>query len=94
MKSYAVVDRIEGKYAVCEVELVEVEESPKIDFLEKVTDMIDVPLEKITSVVGEVKERDVLIVEHEDERVTKIYSKDEEEKQRRIKIIRKIIETI
>ena len=40
MKSYASVDRIEGQFAICEIELVNLEESKSIKYFEKETVMI------------------------------------------------------
>ena len=94
MKSYATIDRIEGKYVVCEVEYVDIEQSQKLKFKEKRTGVIDIPRETITSAIGEVKEGDILVVEHEEDELTSIYGKDDKEKQRRIDIIRKIIESL
>ncbi len=56
MKSYASIDRIEGKFAVCEVELIPVEESKPEDFATKETEMFDIPLQKIPTFIREVQE--------------------------------------
>ena len=84
MKSYACVDRIEANFAVCEVEMVSVEDSALLDVSEKETMMIDVLVTDIIEVVGNISESDILVVEHLNENVINIYGKDEEEKQRRI----------
>ena len=94
MKSYAAIDRIEGKYAVCEVEYVNIDESLKLKFSEKRIEMIDIPMSIINGLVGEVKEGDILVVEHEEDEIMCIYNKDDKEKQRRNDIIRKIIENL
>lgn len=47
MKSYATIDRIEGNFAVCEVELIPIEESKPEDFATKDCEMMDVSLRKI-----------------------------------------------
>lgn len=91
MRSYASIDRIEGKYAVCEVELLPVEESRPEDFAIKDCEMMDVSLRKIPFYIRKVKEGDILVVEHNGENVTRVYSKDEEEKARRLKILRGIM---
>ena len=91
MRSYASIDRIEGEFAVCEVEMIEVDSSKAEDYSEKETQMIDVSLEKIHSSVGDANEGDILIVEHNGEEVTEVYCKDEEEKQRRIAILRELL---
>ena len=91
MKSYASVDRIEGICAVCEVELLPVEESKPEDFADKPCEMIDVSLQEIPIEIGEVKERDILVVEHNGKNVTHVYSKDEEEKARRVKLLKELM---
>ena len=94
MKSYAAVDRIEGKYVVCEVELVKAEESANLRASEKETEMVDILLENVVSSIGEVQESDILVVEQEEGKVTHIYGKDYKEKERRAEIIRKIMEKL
>lgn len=91
MKSYASIDRIEGKFAVCEVELIPVEESKPEDFATKETEMFDVSLQKISTFIGEVQEGDILVVEHDLEDVYFVYYKDEEEKARRLEILKSIM---
>jgi len=91
MKSYAYIDRIEGKYAVCEVELLSVKESKPEDFSAKETVMIDVPLRKFPRILGKVEQGAIFIVEHDGENVTFIYFKDEKERKRRIEVLQSII---
>ena len=91
MKSYASVDRLEGDFLVCEVELIEVEESNPTDF-DKPTEMIDIPVEQANAKLGDVQEGDIIVVEHEDGNVTEILCKDEAEKQRRIEVLKAIME--
>lgn len=83
MKSYACIDRIERKFAVCEVEMVSVEDSALMDVSEKETMMIDVLVTEIVGVVENIHESDILVVEHDGCNVTAIYGKDENERQRR-----------
>lgn len=92
MKSYAAIDRIEENIAVCEVELLETEQSKTTDFFDKETKMMDVLLEKIHEVTENVEEGDILVVEHDGENVIYIYYKDDSEKQRRIEILQAIME--
>ena len=94
MKSYAAVDRIEGKYVVCEVELVKAKDSKRLRASEKETKMVDILLENVVSSIGEIQESDILVVEQEEGEVTNIYGKDDEEKERRAEIIRKIMEKL
>ena len=90
MKSYASIDSIEGKFAVCEVELLPVDESKPEDFTVKDTVMIDVLLQEIPASLGQVKDGDILVVEHDEESVISIYCKDDEEKARRLELFRRI----
>lgn len=91
MKSYASIDRIEDKFAVCEVEILPIEESRTEDFAIKDTEMMDILLQEIPENIGKVQEGDVLVVEHDDENVTSVYYKDEEEKARRVELLKSII---
>lgn len=91
MKSYAVVDRFEGEFAVCEVEVLPIEESYVEDFLSKPTVMMDIPIIEIYNSIGNFQEGDILIIEHNGEMVITIYSKDEEEKSRRIELLKQMI---
>ena len=43
MKSYMTIDRIEGKFAICELEFISTEQSAEVDYWERDTEMIDVP---------------------------------------------------
>lgn len=88
MKSYASVDRIEGKFVVCELEMLEVEQSKPEDYAKKETVMVDVLLGFICSIVGEIHEGDIIVVEHDSENITQIYYKDDAEKARRIEQIK------
>ena len=91
MKSYASVDRIEGKYAVCEVELLPVEESKPENFATKDCEMMDISLQEIPADLGEVNEGNILVVEHDGENVSAVYCKDEEERARRQKLLKEIM---
>ena len=91
MRSYASIDKIEGKYAVCEVELVPVEESKANDFANKDCKTMEVFLQEVLDCVGDAKEGDILVVEHDRENVNLIYKNDEEEKERRLKVLRSIM---
>lgn len=91
MKSYVSIDSIEGKYVVGEVELCEIEESKTEDYAVKETTTIDIPLIDVITVVEQVEEGDILIVEHDGENVLCVYCKDEGEKARRVELIKKIM---
>lgn len=88
MTSYASIDRIEENYAVCEVEMMELEESRKTDFGTRDTIMVDIPVHKILEVIGrEPEEGDIIVVEHEGETINLICYEDVNEKTRRIQQI-------
>lgn len=91
MKSYASVDRIEGKYAVCEVELLPVEESKPENFATKDCEMMDISLQEISADIGEVKEGDILVIEHDGQNVTCVYCRNEAEKARRLEVLKSIM---
>lgn len=92
MKSYASVDRIEAQIAICEVEMLETCDSDSINYGERVTEMMDISLEKIEDKIGQVEEGDILTVEHDGAMIFRVYEKDEKEKQRRIDALKAIME--
>ena len=94
MISYASVDRIEQDYAVCEVEFVDVNDSDRIEFTEKETEMIDIPLDVATGEVGTIDEGDILVVEHDGTSILWIYCKDDEEKRRRMEALKSLMEKL
>ena len=63
MKSYMTIDRIEGKFAICELEFISTEQSAEVDYWERDTEMIDVP----TAMLKDPEQGDVFMVEHEKE---------------------------
>ena len=92
MKSYAAIDRIEGKFAVCEIELVPVEESANLTPFEKETKMLDISIDVISRVCGDIQESDIIVVEHEENSdEISVCGKDQDEKQRRIELLKKIM---
>ena len=91
MRSYASIDRIEGEYAVCEVELLPVEESNPENFAIKDCEMMNFPLNDIPTNVGDVNEGDMLVVEHNGEKISSVCSKDEQEKTRRLELLKLIM---
>ena len=88
MISYAYIDRIEGEFAVCEVENLPFEESKPEDFKSKDTVMMDIPLDQFPQFMGSVNEGDIWVVNHNSEDVIWVYYKDEEEKARRLEILK------
>lgn len=95
MRCYASIDRIERNFAVFEVDLFLLEDEECKLIGHEITDtvMVDIPLQEIPADIGEVGEGDILIVEYEkEEGVTTIYSKDEEEKARRLKLLKELMD--
>lgn len=93
MKSYASIDRIEGDFAVCEVENIDITESKNIDYSEKETLMIDIPMDKIYSTLGkQINEGDIIVVKHNDDIITEICYQDEVEKARRTEYIKSLMQ--
>ena len=86
MKSYMTIDRIEGKFAICELEFISTEQSAEVDYWERDTEMIDVP----TAMLKDPEQGDVFMVEHEKETLYRVYGKDNEEKRRRIEALKAI----
>lgn len=86
MRSYLSVDRIEENYAVCELELIDIETSKQTAIWDRETQMIDVPLQFLNGV----NEGDVLQVDHCGEAIERIFCIDVEEKQRRIDALGKL----
>lgn len=92
MKSFASIDRIESKFAVCEVELISVEERSAEEYVPYDTEFMDVSLECIPISLGQVKDGDILVVEHDSKNISSIYYKDEQEKARRLELLREMME--
>ncbi len=87
MISFASIDRIEGKFAVCEVELIIASDSKPEDFATKDTAMMDVSLERFPVFMGKPQEGDIFLVEHDSKNVTNVYCRCEEEKKKRLEIL-------
>lgn len=92
MRSYASVDRIEGKFAVCEVELISLKARNAEEYVPYDTEFMDVHLKDIPTTLGNVRDGDILVVEHDGENITSIYYKDEMEKARRLELLREMME--
>ena len=86
MKSYMTIDRIEGKFAICELEFISVDQSREVEYWDRDMEMIDVPI----NMLEEPKEGDVFVVEHEKETLYRVYGKDNEEKQRKLQALKSI----
>ena len=93
MRCFASIDRIEGEYAVCEVSVFLLEDEELQAIGHEMTDCptADVHLHEIPEAVGAVKEGDILVVEYDGENVTKVYGKDDEEKARRLKLLKEVM---
>jgi len=92
MISYASIYRIEGKFALFEVELISVEERNGEGYVPFDRESINVSLESISISLGKVKDGDILVVEHDGKNITYIYCKDEIEKARRLELLRESLE--
>lgn len=88
MKSFVSIDRVEGKCVVCEVELISHKDSKPEDFAIKDTVMMDVPSWKFLS---KVNEGDIFVVEHNSKKVIWVYGKDEDEKAKRLELLKSIM---
>lgn len=85
MVSFAVVDRIEeDRYVVCEVEIVELEESNSTALNDKEFIMMDILKVDALKCMELIEENDVIVVEHDAENIIRVLYKDDEEKQRRL----------
>lgn len=87
MKSYLSVDRIEGQYAVCELELLDLKDCKDVDYWDRETVMVDIPIKRL----GKPKEGDIFVVEHIEEEISCVLSKDEKEKLRRITLLQSLL---
>ena len=87
MKCYASIDRIEGNFAVCEVELYFLKRE-QLGHDTTDTVMVDIPLQDIPTEIGEVDDGDILLVEYDGQNVTHVYCKDEQEKAKRLKLLK------
>ena len=86
MRSYLSVDRIENDYAVCELELIDIETSQQTDPWDRETPMVDIPIQFL----NDVNEGDILQVEHYGEVIERIIGIDMEEKRRRVEILARL----
>lgn len=93
MISYLSIDRIEEKIAVCELEMIPMEESNTEKFDEKETKMVDVPIDKFGA-CELVNEGDIFVAVHDEGNVLEICYKDNAEKTRRIALLDTICEAI
>lgn len=91
MKSYASVEEIDERFAACELEMIPVEESKTCDFAQKPTEMIDIPIGMVTSVVPDIKEGDIITVIHGCGVVSNVCGRDDAEKQRRVELIKSLL---
>lgn len=92
MKSYVSVEKIDKKYASCELEMIPVEESSPMDYDEKPTLMVNIPVQMITAVVPDVREGDILVVMHERGTVGSVCYRDDAELQKRIELIKSLFQ--
>jgi len=91
MTSYASVERIEGKYVECELELIPINKSKPENFSSKKTREITILLGKVKSVVEKISEGDILVVKHFCGECISVCKKDDAEKRRRIDVFNRIM---
>ena len=91
MISYISIDRIEGDFVVCELEMIELEDSRPEDYETKETKMVMVPMKEFSDFQF-VKEGDIFVVIHEGENVMAICYKDDKQKAKRIEIMKTILQ--
>lgn len=89
MKSHAYVERIDDGTAVLELRLTAIDDAlPKEGkqgrHFRQPRKMVEISAEELTSALPDVKERDVIVVEHTDGVIKNFCYIDYEEKQRRI----------
>ena len=87
MLSYATIDRIEGDYVVCEVELVPCIDARVDDFVCISCVMSDVPKAMFIYKGLPIKEGNVYTVHHNGETIDEVTGIDEAEKNRRLKCL-------
>jgi hypothetical protein len=87
MLSYATIDRIEGDYAVCEVEQVPCTDARVDDYICISCFFTDVPKTLFTFKGLPIKEGNVYAVLHNGETVEEVKNIDEAEKKRRINVL-------
>ena len=74
MISYMVIDRIEGKYAVCEVENISINDEVRISNpLDVDCFMVDIPLALFDQVGIEAKEQGEYLVNHDGNNVVEVF---------------------
>ena len=88
MNSYASIDRLEGQFAVCEVELINLESARSTSFVQKPTKMMNFPTVKFPVRPAE---GDIFIVNHDGNNINSVLYRDDYEKQRRVAIIGALI---
>lgn len=91
MKSFVSVEELEGEFAVCELELLPIEESKTTYYSQKETKMVDIPMEMVTQVIPDVSEGDIIVVMHDGEAVESVCYRDNSEKERRIELIKAML---
>lgn len=91
MISYAARCQEENNIVTLDVEIVEPEVSKLLRPHQRDSTSMYVKLDELTEAVGETVEGDILIVEHDGVEVLHVFGKDDDEKQRRIEILRQMM---
>lgn len=87
MLSYLTIDRVEGDFAVCEVEQIPCIDARVDDFICISCFMADVPKAMFTSKGLQIKEGNVYTALHNGETVDEVCTIDDAEKKRRIRAL-------
>ena len=87
MLSYMSIERVEGDFAVCEVEDLPLEDSEVDDFFDKPCFMCDIPKAMFEENGFPIEEGLVFTVNHDRDKIEAICSIDEQERMRRIEIL-------
>lgn len=90
MISYMSIDRLEGDFAVCELNMVWVKDCKNEEYWKTETKMVDVPIEKFEN-CGNVSQGDIFVVIHNNGEDIEVCCKDEKEKARRIALKKALI---
>lgn len=92
IESYAAIDRVEGKYAVLEIESCSIAHNSSIPFTKRDTFMADVLTSTITDAIGPIYEGDVIVVTHNNtESSVHAVRLAEDERDRRINFLKKLL---
>lgn len=94
MRSYFSIGEIDERVRLVkgELELIDVAESNGTDFIDRPTTTdVCLQLDMINDSIDKIEEGDIIVVEHNTEDVLSIYGKDDDEKSKRIGMLKSIM---